>query len=228
MERQSQPTDYAQAIKTIKTAILPSCYRATKSVNKEVLSLFYGVGEYISSNSRKGFWGTSAINVISQQLQPELSGLRGYSESNIKNMRIFYEARLQHINRQLSTDDLKKEEILATGFTHHILIIARVKDIAQRFFYIKKCATEFWSVEKLKYYLKGYLIKWNFYFSALDEYVKILHKNSSIGISCASHKAKIPLILRLEIPINRWVLQLLKQPENYLSNMKVFCPMLKI
>ncbi len=56
-----------------------------------MLSLYYGIGGYISANSRKGFWGTGAIGTISERLRKELPGLKGFSESNLKNMRMFYE-----------------------------------------------------------------------------------------------------------------------------------------
>ena len=48
---------YREAVKTIKEAILRSQYRAAASVNKEQLSLYYGIGRYVSENSRTGFWG---------------------------------------------------------------------------------------------------------------------------------------------------------------------------
>ena len=79
------------AVKAIKNAILESQYRAAKGVNSEQLSLYFGIGRYVSEHSRKGFWGTGAIEQISERLQKELPGLRGFSARNIKNMRIFYE-----------------------------------------------------------------------------------------------------------------------------------------
>lgn len=79
------------AVKAIKTAILESQYRAAKGVNIEQLSLYFGIGRYISQHSRKGFWGTSAIEQISERLQKELPGLRGFSARSIKKMRTFYE-----------------------------------------------------------------------------------------------------------------------------------------
>lgn len=82
---------YVQATKAIKDAILSSRYRAASYVNKEQLSLYYGIGRYVSENSREGFWGKGAIETISQQLQKELPGLRGFSAANIKFMRQFYE-----------------------------------------------------------------------------------------------------------------------------------------
>ena len=82
---------YAEAVRVIKEAILRSQYRAASSANKEQLSLYYGIGCYVSKNSREGFWGKGAIETISQQLQKELPGLRGFSAANIKFMRQFYE-----------------------------------------------------------------------------------------------------------------------------------------
>lgn len=40
--------NYREAVKTIKEAILRSQYRAATSVNKEQLSLYYGIGRYVS------------------------------------------------------------------------------------------------------------------------------------------------------------------------------------
>lgn len=56
-----------------------------------MLSLYYGIGRYISANSREGFWGIGAIKTISEWLRKELPGLRGFSETSIKKMRQFYE-----------------------------------------------------------------------------------------------------------------------------------------
>ena len=83
---------YTTAAEQIKEAILSSQYTAAKQVNTVQLSLYYGVGRYVSQNTRKGVWGTGAIKAISEQLHKELPGLRGFSERNIKNMRAFYEA----------------------------------------------------------------------------------------------------------------------------------------
>ena len=84
-------SNYTTATEQIKEAILSSQYKAAKQVNAVQLSLYYGVGRYVSQNTRKGVWGTGAIKAISEQLHKELLGLRGFSERNIKNMRAFYE-----------------------------------------------------------------------------------------------------------------------------------------
>ncbi len=51
-----------QAVDTIKSAILQSQARAAQAVNQEQLALYYGIGRYVSANSREGYWGTGAKN----------------------------------------------------------------------------------------------------------------------------------------------------------------------
>ena len=92
MKMNTPQNSYTSAAEQIKEAILSSQYTAAKQVNAVQLSLYYGVGRYVSQNTRKGVWGTGAIKAISEQLHKELPGLRGFSERNIKNMRAFYEA----------------------------------------------------------------------------------------------------------------------------------------
>lgn len=97
---------YAAAVQTIKEAIQRSQARALHVVNSEVLSLNYGIGRYISENSRHGFWGTGALAQISSQLQKEMPGLKGYSETSLKDMRTFYEEWAPLVNRQPVADEL--------------------------------------------------------------------------------------------------------------------------
>jgi predicted nuclease of restriction endonuclease-like (RecB) superfamily len=99
--------NYIEAVKTIKRAILQSRYKAAVLANRELLLLYYGVGKYISQNSRNEQWGTNAIEVISRQLENELPGLRGFSATSLKKMRTFYEA-WENIfsNRPLATDEI--------------------------------------------------------------------------------------------------------------------------
>ena len=101
---------YEYAVKTIKQAVEKSRYRATKAGNAELLSLYYGIGKYVSENTRNGTWGTDAIKTISTRLKSELVGVRGFSESNIKNMRLFYEEWCAYVNRQPMADDLEVNE----------------------------------------------------------------------------------------------------------------------
>lgn len=84
-------TTYIHAANAIKEAILAAQYEAARGVNNIQLMLYFAIGRFISANSRKGHWGTDAIGTISRLLRADLPGLRGYSETNIKRMRGFFE-----------------------------------------------------------------------------------------------------------------------------------------
>ena len=92
--KQNQHTDrqVLEAVKAIKTAILQGQYEAAKDVNRVQLALYFAVGRFLSKNTRQGVWGLGAIDAISQQLRKELPGLRGFSSTSLKKMRLFYES----------------------------------------------------------------------------------------------------------------------------------------
>ena len=176
---------YRNAVSTIKQAILQSQYRAAKLVTGEQLSLYFGIGGYVSANSREGTWGTGAIDRISEQLRRELPGLRGFSASSIKDMRAFYEYWCQYINRQpLAVDlqiaenntvididsfalqnwsplavEINREEFLSVSFSHHIEILHKTKDIHEVLFYIHQTVTHKWDKYDLRDRLKSGLYK---------------------------------------------------------------------
>jgi len=168
---------YKEAVQLIKHAILQCRYRTAENSNADFLKLCYGVGNYISVNTRTGKWGSGAIDSISKQLQGEMPGLRGFSPTNMKNMRTFFEqwASVLEPNRQLITADLEEngegiiirqlptaeldeDKIMAfrrVGFTHHREILRKCTTEDERWYYILRCADEFWNVETLKDHLKS-------------------------------------------------------------------------
>lgn len=165
---------YEYAVKAIKLAVEKSRYRAAKAGNAELLSLYYGIGKYVSENTRNGTWGTDAIKTISSRLKSELVGVRGFSETNIKNMRLFYEEWSAYVNRQPIADDLEVNEegfllairqpmvgdinwneFISLGFTHHMEILSKTKSIEERIFYIHECAMRAWDKYTLREYIKS-------------------------------------------------------------------------
>ena len=168
---------YNEAVRVIKEAILQSQYQAASIVNKEQLSLYYGIGKYVSENSRNDYWGKGAIDTISKQLQKDLPGLRGFSAANIKFMRQFYEmwcndlksltavsgigdskslTGISEIDTRLliPSGNTQKESFdvasfLGLGFTHHMIIVRKTKSLAERLFYIRQAYINKWSKEVL-------------------------------------------------------------------------------
>lgn len=66
------------------------------------------------------------------------------------------------LNQQLTAPDLTAEQLemfFNVSFTHHREILRKTSTLNERLFYIRKCATEFWQVPKLKYALKDGLFE---------------------------------------------------------------------
>jgi predicted nuclease of restriction endonuclease-like (RecB) superfamily len=108
MRDKLDPT-YNYAVQAIKQAILNSQLRAARHVNEEQLILYFGIGKYISDNTRKNKWGTSAIENISKQLSIELPGLKGFSATNMKLMRLFYESWNSLLNSSATAGELAEK-----------------------------------------------------------------------------------------------------------------------
>ncbi len=108
-----------QAVNTIKTAILQSQARAAQAVNQEQLALYFGIGRYVSANTRNKNWGQGMLEQISERLRQELPGLKGFSSTNLKNMRMFYEAWIAlEPNSSAATDELEQKPAIAIAESH--------------------------------------------------------------------------------------------------------------
>lgn len=172
-------TEYAEltnAVQAIKGAILQSQQHALAAINQEQLALYYGIGRFVSMNTRNKNWGKGFIEAVSEQLRKELPGLRGFSAASLRKMRTFYEEwQMLSDNSFVETNklvDIESNSFVGTnelptvqfkidanfpitafmniGFTHHYAIISKVKDVEQRKFYIQFAADAKAKVEDLE------------------------------------------------------------------------------
>ena len=168
--------ELANTVQAIKGAILQSQQRALVAINQEQLALYYGIGRFVSINTRNKNWGKGFIEAVSEQLRKELPGLRGFSAASLRKMRTFYEEwQMLSDNSFVETNKLATEEcnsfvgtnelpivqfkidanfpiaaFMNIGFTHHYAIISKVKDVEQRKFYIQFAADTKAKVEDLE------------------------------------------------------------------------------
>ena len=172
-------TEYAEltnAVQAIRGAILQSQQHALAAINQEQLALYYGIGRFVSMNTRNKNWGKGFIEAVSEQLRKELPGLRGFSAASLRKMRTFYEEwQMLSDNSFVETNklvDIESNSFVGTnelptvqfkidanfpitafmniGFTHHYAIISKVKDVEQRKFYIQFAADTKAKVEDLE------------------------------------------------------------------------------
>ena len=119
--------ELTNAVKAIIGAILQSQQRALGAINQEQLALYYGIGQFVSVNTRNKNWGKGFIEAISEQLRKELPGLRGFSAASLRKMRTFYEEwRLLSVVRSLKRTNYIREQNkrkeVTNDFGHYLTI----------------------------------------------------------------------------------------------------------
>lgn len=182
MKKVSLQYQYDYAAEVIKTAILQSQYEVAKDINRIQLGLYFGIGKFLSEKTRNAKWGTNALQSISDKLKSDLPGLRGFSATNLKKMRTFYDNwKSIDYNSPVATgeiEDVQKEcdmiirlennaikidgigsfpieDFFKIPFSHHMLVVEKVKEIEARYYYINRTAEEHLSVEQLKKIIKN-------------------------------------------------------------------------
>lgn len=162
MEQKSMPEDYQKWRKQIEFLIEQAKTRAVMGVNKELLALYWNIGNDILEKQEKQGWGTQVIVQLSRDLTAKFPGDRGYSERNLRNMKQFAKsyplfpiwqvplAKLKSIWQvplaELPVCD-ENVSIPLTQITwyHHISLLSKVNDEAERAFYIMETARNGWS-----------------------------------------------------------------------------------
>ena len=121
-------TDFTNFVKDIKEKILSSQYEALKSVNKELINLYWDIGKNIVLKQEAFGWGKSVVKNLSDELRKEFVGMRGFSVQNLWNMRLFYSEYNENEKLQTLTREI--------GWTHNVVIFQKSKDSLEREFYM--------------------------------------------------------------------------------------------
>lgn len=128
---------FADIIRLIKK----SKANAVKSVNAELINLYWNVGEYISNKIEYSEWGDSIVTELSKYIQKTEPEIKGFSDKNIWRMKQFYETykdfpKLSTVLREIS-------------WSHNLAIFSRCKTIEEREFYLKLAKQESYSFREL-------------------------------------------------------------------------------
>jgi predicted nuclease of restriction endonuclease-like (RecB) superfamily len=169
--------NYLAFINSLKQEIIKSRYQAARLANREQLLLYFKTGRMLSEKVKTQKWGTKVLEQIATDLQSNLPGLKGFSFTNLKKMRQFYEAypnleirpstMAQMVNHDLAEEanligplaTAELEAFYSISFTHHILLLNRCKDTDERYFYIENSATQFWSVSVMEHQIDANLFQ---------------------------------------------------------------------
>ncbi|MBI4683801.1 MAG: DUF1016 domain-containing protein [Nitrospirae bacterium] len=133
--------EYKTFLKEIKERIHKAQYDAFKSVNKELIQLYWDIGRSIVAKQEKLGWGKAIVETLAKDLQKEFLGIQGFSRANLWRMRNFYityqeNEKLAPLVREIS-------------WTKNVIIMERCKDDIRREFYIKTTRKFGWTKDVL-------------------------------------------------------------------------------
>lgn len=138
---------YRAFVEQVKEKVYQAQYRALKSVNKELIKLYWEIGQAIVDKQGRHGWGKSVVENLAGDLQKEFPGVKGFSVQNLWYMRQFYseyqgKEKLQPLVGEIS-------------WSKHIVIIGKCKDDLEREFYIKMTKKYGWTKSVLIHQVDG-------------------------------------------------------------------------
>ena len=123
------PTEYAQTLEEIKNRVRAAQYEALKAVNRELVALYWDIGEMIAQRQKEHGWGKSVVETLANDLQNEFPGVRGFSTQNLWYMRQFYLSYAGHPKLQPLVGEI--------SWSKHLVIMGQCKEDLEREFYIR-------------------------------------------------------------------------------------------
>lgn len=129
------PEGYAELLEQLKLRIRSARLQAALAVNRELIRLYWEIGQSILERQEREGWGAKVIERLAEDLRREFPDMRGLSTTNLKYMRMFARAYPQ-IGQQL-VDQLP--------WGHNVIVFTRLKAPELREWYIRACLEHGWS-----------------------------------------------------------------------------------
>ena len=126
--------EYLNIVESIKQEIRTAQYRATVSVNRELLVLYHSIGEVINEHKT---WGNKFVENLAADIKISFPDATGYSVRNLKYMAKF----------ALRFPDKKIVQAALAQITwyHHIALMDKVKSADEHIWYAEQVAKNGWS-----------------------------------------------------------------------------------
>ncbi len=142
MSQLSSP-DYPEFLTEIKSRIRRGQYQALRAVNKELLALYWDIGESIHRKREALGWGKSVVQTLADDLQIDFPGRNGFSARNLWAMSQFYaDYRQRPILQPL---------VAEISWAKNMVILNRCKDDLRREFYLRATARFGWTKAVLQH-----------------------------------------------------------------------------
>ena len=129
--------DFIEIISIIKE----SRTNALRSVNAELIQLYWRLGEYIAIKLEKAEWGSSVVSQLSVHIQKSLPNWKGFSNKNLWRMKQFFETYRHHSKLSPLVREI--------SWSNNVLIFSRCSTYDEKEFYLHRAYSENYSKREL-------------------------------------------------------------------------------
>jgi predicted nuclease of restriction endonuclease-like (RecB) superfamily len=158
------PAGYAEWLTELKQRIQNAQQLATLAVNQELIVLYWQIGRDILARQAAQGWGAKVIDRLSQDLRAAFPGMKGFSRTNLKYMRVFAEAWPefgigQQPAGQLEGDAWVLQPLHKLPWFHLCTLLDKLKTRQDRLWYAAKAIEHNWSRNILVMQIESRLIE---------------------------------------------------------------------
>lgn len=121
---------YDQLLHDLKERIRHAQVRAALAVNRELVALYWQIGQEILLQQQQQGWGAKVIERLAKDLKKEFPDMTGFSRSNLLSMRAFAEA--------YPDPQIVQQLVGQIPWGHNVRILEQVKDPVQRLWYVQQ------------------------------------------------------------------------------------------
>lgn len=143
----STNTDYIDWLSQLKTKIQQSRLKATLAVNRELILLYWQIGQEIIERQTQYQWGDKVLDTLAKDLKLAFPKIKGFSKTNLKYMRLFAQA--------WTYDEIGQQAVDQLPWGHNIHIFTHIKDKNTRIWYIQKTIDFGWSRNVLDHQIRS-------------------------------------------------------------------------
>lgn len=146
-------SNYNAILSGLKEKIRQARQKAALTVNTELLSVYWEIGNSILIQQKEAGWGAKVIDRLAVDLKTEFPEMKGLSLRNFKYMRAFAEAYPRFVQQpaaQMQSKDNQSVIIVQQAaaqlpWGHHQLLLDKLNLPAEREFYTRKAVENGWS-----------------------------------------------------------------------------------
>jgi len=132
------PPDYTAFLARLKEQIRGAQVGAMLAANRELILLYWRIGEAIVMQQERAAWGDAVLERLSADLRNAFPGAGGLSRRNLYRMRAFYRA-------YRDRPDFVPQVVAQLPWGHNIALLEKLQDPATREWYARAAIAHGWS-----------------------------------------------------------------------------------